>query len=674
MKKKVMPWLLTTAMAATMIPTSSVFAARRETEFSQNFEEYETREEADAARGVYVTTYANSSGSGLAKFVKEYTGIAANTARPVKTEVTNPFADGEYTIEGDGMIRPSTYITRGGSSYCWKVWDNAAVKFGGLPGYFGFAQTDSYPIYIGFSGKEDENRTYDLCVVKENTIGADATINNGGTPNPDDTNENKVLYLRPLNLDGQNVISSVYSMFAKENLELENRKSVIRCDVNIRDEAEADAFRLSIAKETTWATANFYPNFTWYNANHIQINGWESKPASMYDAVIFKDGHAYLGPDIGHVKTDGTYALVNAGPTNPAYICDYSEDRNYTIEYYLNLEDINNPTHMARIIDEAGNIIGEKSAKLELSVRVENADGSITHEGTNTTLSNPQYYLDSGYTASQIGHPADATRSQSPVSRKVYFSEFKKDVGYTAVLSYAQQCKTTSKDGPVATIDNFSLGESNASDIMMVTNENYYVENPIPFYNADNSDQVVELEFDYGLINNVEDIVSVTDAAGNEMDCTVTIEDGVVNGRTIENNTIKVAFPNESLEASSNYKIKLSGDTATAMSKLGEEKEITVRTEDKLSMTGVSKSGTTLTANISNNDRFSMQYVVAVVVRNNNRANGSKVFYKLVNLEPGNSESSEFEGVEIPNGAHAEVFCFNGFDKLITLLEKGIVE
>lgn len=589
MKNRVLSLALALALAAAVPVGSYVASADGEkvSEFFNDFEEYETEIE-------WITTYSSDSSKSPVYFAKEFTGNAGLTNYAFKSDCTTPFKDDRVAdpLNGDLYPRPKSYSHENAETYYYKNIDRNKYVPGGLPGYIGFNSLCGLPMWYGTSYKYSKELNRDLTVE-----------NNGGD------NE---LILNPTKLVAR--AWQGFSVFGKENADIIGKKSLTKLNVRIDNEDNAGGFRLHILKNPcfTEREAVRWLDYDWM----LYCNQfYYGKNIEWLDVVTFLDGKVYLGWDIGTADN----------LSEDAYVCDYEVGRNYKVEYYLNLEDLNDPRHMVCIYDEDGSLVGRKSQKLVITSQ------------SNTNINNPNFCGDA------------SVKSRMPTN--VTFKKFDDESTYGMFVSYATDLENNTKTDAVAAIDNFGMETSPIDGLALATDENHYTKNPIAFL----GEQSAEIAFNVDFIGDVKDYITVKDSAGNAMECKIESDD---------NSTVRFIFPAGSLSPSSNYYVNISKDMQSAFGALPADKVLTVRTKDVINVDSCKLSGSTLETAVSNNSEDECRMLVVAAVRKDGKLSGNSLYYRTVYLKPGSTAKCTVEAMDVPAGAEVEVFYLDGFGKL----------
>lgn len=609
MKRKKISLLLAGALLCAGMP--GAYAERvTGTSFSNDFESYDTDYE-------WLTVYNDSKAGDTAKsYVMYYaTGCGSMSAKFLKPGETTPYTEGMYTTDADGITRPKEgSITTGNGNYFYKNMNPEITgadtdKFvgGGLgDGYYGLSHKWGYPRIAGGSWEEANitDNGYDLCVVKDG--------------------ENKVFRMSPATPGGHGNFSE-YCMFGKADQQFAGKVNLVKADVKIAEESKADAFRLCITKDDTFITQKSQQNYGWMNYG---TQFWKKSGASMYDAVMFKAGKVYLGPEFG--KSDNMDMNT--------YICDYEVGKTYTIEYYLNLEDLNNPRHMVRIYDGT-KLIGEKSAKIVLT------------ENTTTTMNNSSFYT-------ELKEDLPGNRPTGEVT----FAKFTDSESYGVCMLETTAFNTAwMRGGAVVFIDNFSVGTAEMDQFVMNTAEDKYYKAPIGF----SGEQSVEYVFNYGFIDNPAEVITITDAEGKPVNCTM----------TVDNNKVTITFADGALKAASNYYVSVQ-NANSAYGKLDSDKNMIIRTKDTVEVAdgGTTFAGDTLTTNITNNSGSPWNVIVAVSVKKADLPVGGKVYFRPATVSANGTATVSLSGITKNEGDTIEVFYLDGFTSLRAFTKNVTVE
>ena len=418
---------LAALMAASVMPTAfAAGEAANEPMFSNNFEEYST----DRPDGLYV--YTNHTESPI-YFYRYYTGYADNSNQVLKSDATNILYDEYITGDKSIMAQSQTGDEEGSLrlnidghlfdtvDYAYKYMatrsDKTNPKFvrGGLPGYIGLSSLHTDLLHTGQGRADNEDAcTYDLCVV-------------------DTTSTNKALKLDP-HRNGLNRDGGEWSMFGKNGLSLGGKLTKISIDVNLAYRADIDsqgAFCLSITNRDVWTED---PAASRYDV--VNFPQWiNQKNVGVYDAVMFKssgdkniiNNKIYLGPSFG----------TSDDMNEAAYVCDFDRDTNYTVEYYLDLRDLNAPKHTVRIL-KGKEVVGYKTADLPDMTNV------------TTTVNNMSFYKN--LTKNNLSITGNATNPNG------YFGSFDNEskYGVYAINLTKQNIGNYDRMGATAFIDNFS--------------------------------------------------------------------------------------------------------------------------------------------------------------------------------------------------------------------------
>mgnify|MGYP004513710785 CR=1 FL=1 len=587
MKNRVLSLALALALAAA-VPVGSYVASADGENVSEFFNDFEEYE----TEIEWLPTYSSSDSNALVYFAKEFTGNAGITNYAFKADCTSPFKDDrvETPKAGDQYPRPKSYTHEQASTYFYKNIDRGKYVPGGLPGYIGFNSFNGFPLWYGTSYRWSKEQNRDLVV-----------MNNGG---------NNELVLNPMKFMARPEQS--ISVFGKENVQIVGRKTLTNLNVRIDNETNASGFRLHILKNPCFEEYTGYLDYDWMNYCNQFYN---RQNMEWLDVVTFLNGKVYIGWDIGTVN-----AL-----SDDAYVCDYEVGRNYKVEYYLNLEELSDPRHMVCIYDEDGSLVGRKSQKIVINAK------------SNTNLNNPDFW--------------GSTMTKSKMPTNVSFSKFDDESSYGVFVSYSTNIANVTMNDSVAAIDNFGLQTSPIDSLQIVTDEDYYVKNPIAFL----GEQSGEITFNVDVIGDIKDYITVKDSSGNTMDCTVESDD---------NSTVRFTFPEGSLAASSNYYVNISKDAPSAFGSLPADKVLTVRTKDVINVDSCKLLGSTLETAVSNNSEDECRMLVVAAVRKDGKLSGNSLYYRTVYLKPGSTAKCTVEAMDVPAGAEVEVFYLDSFGKL----------
>lgn len=597
-KSKILCSILSAALISTALPIDSVLANEDTvSSFYNDFEQYSGEKEFTAA-------YESDSSSRHIYFMKDYTGNAAVTNNALVAGNENPYKESASKQEADGTFRPAGYFNSIEGSYKFKFIDNTKFVHGGLDGYVGVNSQRYYPVFYGASDRNGIAYADDLTVVKS-----------------DDGNNR--LVLAPFEI--QNTTYSNFSIFGKENVELAGRISKLSLNVNIEDDTNAEAFRISIVKNSALSNQSFVNSYEWMNYN---TQFFMNKGMAWYDCVTFLNGKIYLG-DVG----------TNISELNDDnVVCDYEVGKNYDLEYCINLTDLNNPRQMLTVYDENGNIMGELSNRIILT------------DTTTTTLNSDTFH-----------NGAVGSADRGP-TKNTFFRKFDESSTYSFMLTHATAI--SSKQGQItrASVDNFGLDAAVLSDVDISTQADEYISNPIPFRDP----CTVSLEFNYDIINpEITGDITVLDSQGETVDC----------GKSIDGKVLNIDFKGN-LAPSTNYYVHIPQSLESVAGNLGTERVITVRTKDvldiKAALSHISGDTYNVTANISNGSDSSMNLIVVAVVKKDGAVCADKLYYTAASVASGANADVTVKDIAVPSGAQVETFYLDSFDGLNALCDKII--
>lgn len=638
--KKLIAYAMAGLMAASMAPQVMADDEDFCASFTEDFESYETARE-------YVRVYGNPTGTSVVNYARYNTGMASSTYYALKEGATSPLKANSIAtpLPGDLYERPIGYIGAANGNYVYAYIDMSKFEYGGLPGYYGWTSNNEYPIEFGnrFSREEE---TFDMCVV-------------------DDEGDN-VLQLSPPGQDGNYATTGLFSWFGKSGIRLANRTNLIKYDVKIVNDEQADGFRMTVLKNDQLGSIKSWQNYEWMTGN-VQFT--REVGGGMYDAVMFRDGKIYLGPDFG------THTNLN----KDAYVCDYQTGVNYTVEYYLNLNDLKNPSHMVYIYDESGVLVGKKSLPINLrgdaTTTTKDADGTAyatykdaslipdEYKGTMTTINNPYFYPDlikrdagmyiGKYNNAFQNVPCTFTAMDSFIADDTYGIAFSN----TTKMGMPKYTRTSQ----ITYVDDISLNEEKLAPLAITTDPDAYTADPIAFV----GEQKVDVEFNYDLISDVEDCVSVVDDNGEAVEHSTKLVDG---------DTVEITFADGTLGAASNYYVSFDADTNSVAGTLGAEKRIRVRTSDNLKFESVSHSGTTLNATVKNQSSEDWSIVTAAIVKKNGKPVMNTIFYKAATLTAGDKKTFTFENISCGADEEIEVFCLDGLNTIRAYIDSVSVD
>ena len=486
----------------------------------------------------------------------------------------------------------------------FKYIDNNKFSNGGLDGYVGFNSQRYYPVFYGADNRNGIEYADDLTVVKS-----------------DDGNNR--LVLAPFEM--RNATYSNFSFFGKENVELAGRVSKLSLNVNIEDDTNADAFRISIVKNSALTNMAFIGLYDYMNYNTQFI---VNKGMAWYDCVTFLNGKIYLG-DVG----------ANISELNDDnVVCDYEVGKNYDLEYCINLTDVNNPRQLLTVYDENGNVMGELSNRIILT------------DTTTTTLNSDTFH-----------NGAVGSTDRGP-TKNTFFRNFDASAAYSIMLTNATAI--SSKQGQItrASVDNFGLDAAVLPDVDISTQADEYISNPIPFRDP----CTVSLEFNYDILNpEITGDITVLDSQGETVDC----------GKSIDGKVLNIDFK-RNLAPSTNYYVHIPQSLESVAGNLGTERVITVRTKDvldiKAALSHISGDTYNVTANISIGSDSSMNLIVVAVVKKDGAVCADKLYYTAASVASGANADVTVKDIAVPSGAQVETYYFDSFDGLNALCDKII--